>query len=151
MSVLSVLNKYFQPLINLIDYSLIDSAYLSPKYLPMNRQLLSTLLYFLIPMSLFSQLEVVEYKLDNGFTVILNPDKTSNLIFGAVAVNTGSKNDPIDATGMSHYLEHLLFKGTEELGTSDYEKEKPLLDSIRYYYDQLGSTHSDKAFVMHIL
>ncbi len=90
-----------------------------------------------------AQLNVLEYKLDNGFTVILNPDNTANTIFGAVAVNTGSKNDPSDATGMSHYLEHLLFKGTKTLGTHNYEKEKPHLDSIRYYYEQLGKTEDD--------
>lgn len=84
------------------------------------------------------QLQVEEYKLPNGLTVILNPDHTTQSVFGAVAVNTGSKNDPEDATGMSHYLEHLLFKGTEELGTWNYEKEKPFLDSIRIKYDELA-------------
>lgn len=91
----------------------------------------------------FGQLEVIRYQLKNGFTVILNPDKTANNIFGAVTVNTGSKNDPIDATGISHYLEHLLFKGTDKLGTHNFEAEKPLLDSINVLYDKLGNT-SDK-------
>ena len=87
-----------------------------------------------------AQLNVIEYKLDNGLTVILNPDSFQNEVIGAVAVNTGSKNDPIEATGISHYLEHLLFKGTSELGTANYEKEKPHLDSIRVLYDLLGET-----------
>jgi predicted Zn-dependent peptidase len=107
--------------------------------------------YFLIALSLLSlsnvataQLKFIEYKLDNGFTVILNPDKTSNTIYGAVAVNTGSKNDPSDATGISHYLEHLLFKGTAELGTHNFEMEKPHLDSINYYYDELGKTTDEE-------
>lgn len=91
-----------------------------------------------------AQLNVIEYKLDNGFTVILNPDETANAIFGAVAVNTGSKNDPIVATGMSHYLEHLLFKGTATLGTHNYKKEKPHLDSVIFYYDKLGQTKDDE-------
>lgn len=97
--------------------------------------LLATLFSFL---KSYSQIEIIQYQLKNGLTVILNPDKSVNDITGAVAVNTGSKNDPSDATGISHYLEHLLFKGTEELGTTDFEKEKIHLDSIYYLYDQLG-------------
>ena len=84
----------------------------------------------LFSVSLFAQLNVIQYKLDNGLTVILNPDKNQSTISGAVAVNTGSKNDPSDATGISHYLEHLLFKGTPELGTTNYKAEKVHLDSI---------------------
>ena len=101
-------------------------------------------LAFSLTTTTFSQLQVIQYKLDNGLTVILNPDKNQNTISGAVAVNTGSKNDPIDATGISHYLEHLLFKGTTELGTVDYESEKVYLASIYYYYDQLGATKDEK-------
>ena len=67
----------------------------------------------------YAQLKITQYQLDNGFTVYLNPDETVNDITGAVAINTGSKNDPIEATGISHYLEHLLFKGTKELGTNN--------------------------------
>lgn len=85
-------------------------------------------------------LEVKKHVLENGLTVYLNEDRTAKEVFGAVVVKAGSKNDPADATGMAHYLEHLLFKGTTELGTTDHEKEKPFLDSINYYYDQLGKT-----------
>jgi len=87
-----------------------------------------------------AQLNVIQYELDNGMKVYLNPDKSQHDISGAVAVNTGSKNDPETATGISHYLEHLLFKGTTELGTSNYAAEKVHLDSIYYFYDQLGRT-----------
>jgi len=100
--------------------------------------LLLTFLIFFISLSSKAQLEVIQYQLDNGLTVILNPDPTKSKIAASVAVNTGSKNDPSDATGISHYLEHLLFKGTTSLGTIDYEKEKIHLDSVYYYYDQLG-------------
>jgi len=105
-----------------------------------NPSILFTLILVAYSLGAFSQLKVVEYKLSNGLTVILNPDKTVNNVFGAVAVNTGSKNDPIDATGISHYLEHLLFKGTDKLGTHNFEAEKVHLDSINYYYDLLGKT-----------
>jgi zinc protease len=92
---------------------------------------------------------IQKFVLDNGLTVILNPDPNAVGVFGAVAVKAGSKNDPADATGMAHYLEHLLFKGTKELGTTDYAKEKPYLDSIVYYYDLLGKT-SDEMERKHI-
>ena len=50
-------------------------------------------------------------------------------------MKVGSKNDPHETTGLSHYLEHLMFKGSENFGTSDYEAEKPLLDSIRALFE----------------
>ena len=91
-----------------------------------------------------AQFTIKKFTLDNGLTVILNPDPNAVGVFGAMAVKAGSKNDPADATGMAHYLEHLLFKGTTELGTTDYAKEKPYLDSIVYYYDLLGKTTDEE-------
>ncbi len=85
-------------------------------------------------------LKVTSYQLENGLTVFLNVDRKVKKVFGAVAVNAGSKNDPADATGIAHYLEHLLFKGTTELGTWDYEAEKPKLDSINNWYERLSET-----------
>ena len=87
-----------------------------------------------------SSLNVKQFTLENGLTVYLNPDNNANSTYGLVVIKAGSKNDPSDATGLAHYLEHLLFKGTTELGTTNYEKEKPFLDSIVYYYDLLGKT-----------
>ena len=81
------------------------------------------LVIFLISTNLFSQnsaLYVKQFKLDNGLTVFLNPDNNANSTYGLVVIKAGSKNDPSDATGLAHYLEHLLFKGTTELGTTDY-------------------------------
>jgi predicted Zn-dependent peptidase len=87
-----------------------------------------------------STLDVEQYSLANGLTVYLNHDPTASQVYGAVVVKAGSKNDPEDATGMAHYLEHLLFKGTTELGTTNYEEEKPYLDSINICYDLLSKT-----------
>ncbi len=83
-------------------------------------------------------LNVTSHKLENGFTIFLNEDTTANNIFGAVMVKAGAVNESPNATGMAHYLEHLLFKGTDKLGTSDYEKEKPKLDSIAILYEKLA-------------
>ncbi|MEO0895683.1 MAG: insulinase family protein [Bacteroidota bacterium] len=88
-------------------------------------------------------LQVESYKLDNGFTVFLNQDPSASKVFGAVMVNAGAVNEDPNATGMAHYLEHLLFKGTDEMGTSDFSKEKPHLDSINVLYDQLAATEVD--------
>ena len=88
-------------------------------------------------------LQVESFKLENGFTVYLNPDSTSTKVFGAILVNAGSVHELPNATGMAHYLEHMLFKGTDMIGTRDYEKEKVHYDSIVQLYDQLERTCSE--------
>jgi len=75
------------------------------------------------------------YTLDNGLKVYLSVNKNTPRIQTYIAVRTGSKNDPAETTGLAHYLEHLLFKGTTRFGTLDYEHERPLLDSIRSLYE----------------
>lgn len=75
------------------------------------------------------------YTLSNGLKVYLSVNKQQPRIQTYVAVHVGSKNDPSETTGLSHYLEHLLFKGTSHFGTSNYTVEKPLLDQIRQLYE----------------
>lgn len=87
-----------------------------------------------------NKMKVTEYTLENGLTIMLTENHDSPKVFGMVAVKAGGKNDPHDATGIAHYLEHVLFKGTQDMGTIDYAKEKPYLDSINYLYEQLGQT-----------
>jgi predicted Zn-dependent peptidase len=101
------------------------------------------LLFFTVTsFSLFAQQtkSITHFTLDNGLEVYLAEDHNSSDVFGAVAVKAGSKYDPKDATGMAHYLEHMCFKGTEDMGTTDYKKEKPLLDSIEWLYTELKKT-----------
>ena len=88
-------------------------------------------------------LSIEEYTLPNGLKVYLNPDPIQNMVFGAVVVKGGSKRDPKDATGIAHYLEHMMFKGTTEIGTIDFPAERILLDSITLLYDQLAKTTDD--------
>jgi len=76
------------------------------------------------------------YELDNGLKVYLTENHEEPRFYAEIAVRAGSKHDPADATGLAHYLEHLLFKGTSELGTVDYEAEKPHLDRIVDLYEQ---------------
>jgi predicted Zn-dependent peptidase len=88
-------------------------------------------------------LKVTQYQLANGLTIMLTENHNTPQIFGVVAVKAGGKNDPKEATGMAHYLEHMLFKGTEEMGTWDYEKEKIHLKNIENLYEELGKTSDE--------
>jgi predicted Zn-dependent peptidase len=76
------------------------------------------------------------YRLDNGLTVYLTENHESPRFEAQIAVRAGSKNDPPETTGLAHYLEHLLFKGTTHLGTTNYTLEKPHLDRITELYEQ---------------
>ena len=75
------------------------------------------------------------YTLPNGLKVYLSVNKEKPRIQTYIAVRTGSRNDPAETTGLAHYLEHLMFKGTHTFGTSDYDKEKPYLDDIERRYE----------------
>lgn len=75
------------------------------------------------------------YTLDNGLKVYLAVNKEKPRIQTYIAVRTGSRNDPAETTGLAHYLEHLMFKGTKQFGTSDPQKEAPLLDSIQNRFE----------------
>ena len=76
------------------------------------------------------------YKLDNGLTVYLSVNKEKPRIQTYIAVRTGSKNDPAETTGLAHYLEHLMFKGTDKFGVTDPVAEKPYLDDIQARYEE---------------
>ena len=70
------------------------------------------------------------YTLDNGLKVYMTVNHDSPRIQTYIAVRSGGKNDPADNTGLAHYLEHMMFKGTKLFGTRDYEAEVPMLESI---------------------
>lgn len=76
------------------------------------------------------------YTLDNGLKIYLSENHESPRVTAHIAVNTGHRNDPADCTGLAHYLEHLMFKGTKQFGTTDYEAEKPYLDKITELYEE---------------
>ena len=75
------------------------------------------------------------YTLDNGLKVYLSVNPEKPRIQTYIVVRTGSKNDPAETTGLAHYLEHLMFKGTKQFGTSNAEAEAPLLDEIEQRYE----------------
>ncbi|MBO9203722.1 MULTISPECIES: M16 family metallopeptidase [Niastella] len=87
------------------------------------------------------------YTLKNGLSVILTVNHKEPRVVYRMAVRTGSNNDPKDHTGLAHYLEHLLFKGTDKYGSLDWAKEKPYLDKIDALYEQYGATKDSAARV----
>ncbi|MDL2322993.1 insulinase family protein [Bacteroidales bacterium OttesenSCG-928-A17] len=93
----------------------------------------------LITANLFSQ-GLNSFKLPNGLSVYIWEDPTASDVFGIVAVNVGAKEDPEQYTGLAHYLEHLLFKGTQRIGALDWEKEKPIYEQIIAKYDEMAAT-----------
>jgi predicted Zn-dependent peptidase len=80
------------------------------------------------------------FKLPNGLSVFVWEDATAPDVFGMVAVNVGAKEDPEEYTGLAHYLEHMMFKGTEKIGALDWEKEKPVYEQIIAKYDEHAQT-----------
>jgi predicted Zn-dependent peptidase len=106
---------------------------------------------FFLACSLFCQdnpLKVETYQLSNGLTVYLNEDHNMPMVHGMVAVKGGAKRDPKDATGIAHYFEHIMFKGTDEIGTISYVQEMPYLDSIENLYDRLWDETSEEERTM---
>lgn len=87
---------------------------------------------------------VVEVTLDNGLTVLMSENHARAEVFGAVIVRAGGKNDPAAHTGIAHYLEHMLFKGTQQLGTLDYAQESKHLQRIEALYAELASAGDDE-------
>jgi len=98
----------------------------------------------LIPVPLAGdRAKVTIHRLSNGMTVYLSPDPQEPSVAAHIAIRAGSRHDPALSTGLAHYLEHMLFKGTTTLGTLDYAKEKPHLDRIAGLYAELRTPGAD--------
>ena len=76
------------------------------------------------------------YTLNNGLKIYISVNKEKPRIQTYIAVRTGSRNDPAETTGLAHYLEHIMFKGTEKFGTSNYQAELPYLKQIENLYEE---------------
>ena len=88
-------------------------------------------------------METKMYTLDNGLKVYMTVNKETPRIQTSIAVKVGGKNDPSETTGLAHYFEHLMFKGTEQFGTADYAAEKPLLDQIEALFEVYRVTEDE--------
>lgn len=87
------------------------------------------------------------YTLENGLKVYMSLNKETPRIQTYIAVRVGGKNDPAETTGLAHYFEHLMFKGTDKFGTQDYVKEKPMLDEIERLFEVYRNTTDEVARV----
>lgn len=76
------------------------------------------------------------YTLDNGLKVYLAVNKDEPRIQTYIAVRVGAKNDPRETTGLAHYFEHMMFKGTDKIGTKDWEKESVLIQAISDKFEE---------------
>ena len=83
------------------------------------------------------------YTLDNGLKVYMSVNKETPRIQTYIAVKVGGKNDPSETTGLAHYFEHLMFKGSQKFGTADYAAEKPLLDEIEALFEVYRNTEDE--------
>ncbi len=84
------------------------------------------------------------YTLKNGLKVYLARNTEHPRIQTYIAVRTGSNRDPKDNTGLAHYLEHMLFKGTSKIGTLDWEKESQVLEQISDLYERHKKASSEE-------
>ena len=93
------------------------------------------------------------YTLDNGLKVYMSVNKTEPRIQTYIAVRVGGKNDPAETTGLAHYFEHLMFKGTTHFGTQNYEAEKPLLDQIEQQFEVYRKTtdEAERKAIYHVI
>ena len=96
-------------------------------------------------------LETRIYTLDNGLKVYMSVNEEAPRVKANIVVKVGGKNDPSETTGLAHYFEHLMFKGTEQFGTSDYAAEKPLLDQIEALFEVYRTTtdEAERAALYH--
>lgn len=112
------------------------------KKLAITNALLLCSLFLLFPENPKNRLNVKEYILSNGLTVWLNEDISQPKVIGSIIVKAGAKDSP--NTGLAHYFEHIMFKGTDKIGTVNYAQEKIWLDSISVKYDELADTADEK-------
>lgn len=78
------------------------------------------------------------FKLKNGLTVLIWEDNTQSDVYGLVGVRAGAVNDPEQYTGLAHYLEHVLFKGTDKIGALNWAEEEPIYNQIIAKYDEMA-------------
>jgi predicted Zn-dependent peptidase len=73
--------------------------------------------------------------LDNGLRLFLSVNRDEPRVYTEIAVRAGSKHDPADTTGLAHYFEHMMFKGTDRMGTLNWTKESELLNQIEQKFE----------------
>ncbi|MBR5384681.1 MAG: insulinase family protein, partial [Bacteroidales bacterium] len=93
------------------------------------------------------------YTLDNGLKVYMTVNHDEPRIQTYIAVRSGGKNDPADNTGLAHYLEHMMFKGSEAFGTTDYAAEQPMLAAIDSLFEvyRTKTDNDERLAIYHVI
>lgn len=84
------------------------------------------------------------YTFKNGLQLYVSVVKEKPRVQSLICVKAGSKNDPADATGLAHYLEHMVFKGSDRYGTLDPERELPMIAQIEALYERYRTTTNNE-------
>ncbi|WP_142713623.1 M16 family metallopeptidase [Fodinibius sediminis] len=79
---------------------------------------------------------VTEFTLDNGLTFIIIERPVAPVVSFATYVNVGGANEPVGHTGMAHIFEHMAFKGTRDIGTTNWKKEQQVLAELDATYQK---------------
>jgi len=98
-------------------------------------------------------IQVKQYTLSNGMRLFMSVNAHEPRVFSNIVVRAGSKHDPAETTGLAHYMEHMLFKGTSKIGTTDWAQEKLLLEEIAALYEhyrQVSDEETRKAIYAQI-
>lgn len=92
-------------------------------------------------------MNIEKFVLDNGMQLWVHINSDEPRIYTQITVNVGSKNDPIQKTGLAHYLEHLMFKGTTKIGALNWEEEQKFIAQIEDLYEQYNhsTTNEDRS------
>jgi zinc protease len=85
------------------------------------------------------------YTLKNGLKVYLSSNADEPRLATLIAVRAGSTSEPNETTGLAHYFEHMMFKGTSKIASLDWEKEKLVLDQISDLFEQRRATNDSVA------
>ena len=97
----------------------------------------------MMPLQRLRAQDLQMFQLKNGLTVYIWEDSTMTDVYGEVAVKVGSVDDPEAYTGLAHYLEHVMFKGTTKIGALDWAKEQPIYQEIVNLYDRMAEAATD--------
>ena len=84
------------------------------------------------------------YKLKNGLTVYLSANPAEPSINIMTIVKAGAMDEPENSTGLAHYFEHMMFKGTDKIGALNWTKEKPLIEKLEQLFEQRRNTSDPK-------
>ncbi|HEY9752693.1 MAG TPA: pitrilysin family protein [Coleofasciculaceae cyanobacterium] len=92
---------------------------------------------------------VTEFSLENGMKFLVMERHQAPVVSFVTYTDVGGADEPDGKTGVAHFLEHLAFKGTTQIGTINYQQEKPLLDQLDQLNQQIeaATAKNDKATV----